>query len=61
MTLDPKVLAEFDQASQLVAETIPPLLYRLYVNLVDEGFTSEQAMDLVKSYLGGLRGSNQAG
>jgi len=49
--LNDKEIAQMDQAISLVSETLPPLWWNLYNNLVKEGFTPEQAFDLLKSYI----------
>lgn len=49
--IEPKQIAELDQALRLAADSMPPLWRRLYHNCVSEGFTEDQAMQLVKTFI----------
>jgi len=40
-----------DQGTEFVGEFFPPLLWKLYKGCVRKGFTSEQAIELTKTYL----------
>lgn len=49
--LDDKIRADFDQAKSTLAETFPPWWRELYVSCIREGFSEEESMDLVKTYI----------
>ena len=49
--INDKEIAKVDQDISLIAETFPPLWWNLYNNLVKEGFTPEQAIDLLKVHI----------
>ena len=49
--LDPKQISSFDQASSSIIETIPSFIRNLYLKFVEEGFSEQQSMELVKTYL----------
>ncbi len=49
-------LAALDQAGALLGDTLPPLWRRLYVGCLSEGFTEQQAMSLVETYIRGMTG-----
>ena len=49
--LDPKTQSDWDQQAATLAEMFPPLWRRLYNGLVCEGFTKEEAMALLKTYI----------
>jgi hypothetical protein len=49
--LDDKERAEFDQAQATLVETFPPLWRGLYRNCMEVGFSEEEAMELVKTYI----------
>jgi hypothetical protein len=51
--MTPEERAEFDQSSALVADSLPPMWWRLYTGLIKEGFTKEQAMELLKTFIAG--------
>jgi len=44
--LDAKLVSQIDQNTQTVVEVLPPLLRRLFVELVNQGFTDDQALRL---------------
>lgn len=52
-----KSLADFDQAAATMAESFPPLWRRLYVNLMAEGFSHADTMDLLKAYIMAMCGA----
>lgn len=56
--LDPKKRAEFDQARQTMLEVLPSLCFQLYQEFQKEGFTKEEAWELVKVYLANFGRSN---
>ena len=49
--LTPKQIADGDQAFKLLAETLPAFWRSIFVNLVSEGFSEEQSMELLKHYI----------
>ena len=49
--LDDKTRAAIDQAKAGAEEIFPPLWYGLYRRCVEEGFTEDQAIRLVKAYI----------
>jgi hypothetical protein len=49
--MDPKKVAEYDQASKLLVESIPPMAYALYESFIKEGFTEAQSFELCKTWL----------
>ncbi len=49
-------LAALDQAGALLGDTLPPLWRRLYLGCVGEGFTEQQAMSLVETYIIAMTG-----
>lgn len=57
--LDPKVMAEFDQSLEGFIETFPRLLWRFYKASMEQGFSEQQAMELTKVWLMGLRQISQ--
>lgn len=60
--MNPEELAKADQALAVVSNTIPPFLWRLYQNSVDQGFTEAQAFTITLTYLKGmLPNANQKG
>lgn len=46
-----KIIAAVDQASALVSDTLPTLVWQLHTALKEKGFTEEQAFELTKVYL----------
>ena len=42
---------ELDQAMAAICEFLPPVWRQLYVKLVEEQFTRQQAFELVKTYV----------
>lgn len=51
MTLNPKDVADFDQASKAIIDGFPVLWWGLYKGCVDQGFTEGQAIALVMTYI----------
>lgn len=49
--IDPKKIAETEQAVAAISESIPPLLWGLYQGLVGHGFTEAQPLFLTAEYL----------
>lgn len=49
--LDDKIKADFDQASALINETYPQLLWSFYDNLKTAGFSDLHALELTKVFL----------
>lgn len=52
---------ELEQGMTFVAESMPPLWRRLYLNLLKEGFETSQAMDILKTYIFGCAGGRGGG
>jgi hypothetical protein len=48
MTLNPKKSADLDQCLAFVGTDYPIMLRRMYLTFVVEGFTTAEALDLVK-------------
>ena len=46
-----KDLAELDQSISECINTFPVMWYGLYEGCVEKGFTKEQAIDLVKTFI----------
>ncbi len=49
--LNPGQRAELDQCEAALCEMLPSFWFSLYSSLTTAGFTSEQAMDLLKAYI----------
>ena len=49
--MDANEIHVFSQAATTIREQFIPMLYGFYKKLVAEGFTEEQAFDLVKAYM----------
>ena len=49
--LDPKKIAELDQAQKMIVETYPPLLGGLHKGFIETGFNEEQAFELILVYM----------
>lgn len=49
--MTPEEKASFDQSSALIADSFPPLWRRLYTGLIEEGFTKDEALELVKAFI----------
>ena len=49
--LDPKRQAEFDQGVEAMGEVFPAMWCKLFEKCKEEGFTEQQAFDLVKTYI----------
>ena len=49
--MTPKELAAMDQSLKLIVETFPPMWRQLYTNLINEGFTEQQAFELLKTFI----------
>lgn len=52
--LDPKMRADLDQAQAALVESVPPMLWGLFLEYRRVGFTEAQAMDLVKTQLAAM-------
>ena len=48
--LDPGKNAALDQAIENLVEILPPMLYRYYRALLQQGFTEEESMTLIVHY-----------
>ncbi len=48
--MDPKEIAAIDQATKMLADTVPPMLHSFYKACVKEGFTPDQAMQIILKY-----------
>lgn len=46
-----KIMANADQALSWIADTMPGIWRRMYDNLIKEGFTTTEALDIVKVYI----------
>ena len=49
--LDPKKQAEYEQGTAALIEMLPPLWRGLYIGCVEQGFTGQDALDLVRTYI----------
>jgi len=49
--IDDKMRADFDQGIAAMMELWPPMWRQLFDRLKEEGFTEQQAMDLLKTYI----------
>ena len=49
--LDPKQIAEWSQAVATLAEICPPMWWGLFKGCKEEGFTDDQAMQLVVAFM----------
>lgn len=49
--IDPAKRAELEQNLAMASEVYPCLWYSLYRSLIKEGFESNEALDLVKTYI----------
>ena len=49
--MSPKEQNEFDQASAAMADSLPPLFRRMFVNLNKEGFDQKQSMEILKTWI----------
>ncbi len=49
--LDPKTISDAEQASAMLAEVIPTILWGFYSNCVKEGFTRRQSFTLTRDLL----------
>ena len=49
--LDPRKQQEFEQAQAMLTETIPPMIWEMYVKFKQEGFREEQSMSLVIAFI----------
>lgn len=45
-----KLIAELDQAQELLMRTVPAMLFNYYQKLQDEGFTKNEAFVLTTNY-----------
>lgn len=43
-----------EQSSAMIAENMPPFWRRLYLNCKSEGFTEQQAMSILRTYIRAL-------
>lgn len=49
--IDPKKQAEFDQAEEYLVQQLPKLWFRMYRQLVSEGFLPSEAMQVLTAYI----------
>lgn len=49
--MNAKDVQNFDEVTTMMANSFPPYWWKLYSNLVKEGFSESQAMDLLKTYI----------
>lgn len=54
--MTPEEMQKMDQGMAMLADTMPPHWKRMFDNLVREGFTPEQSMAIVRTYVHGLAG-----
>lgn len=52
----PDELRRYDQTSALMADLLPPVWRRLFDNLTGLGFTEDQALSLVRTFVHGAAG-----
>lgn len=50
---------DIDQTAALIRDTMPSLWYGLYCRLQEEGFTEQQAMELLKTYVISSHGTHK--
>tara|TARA_Y100000034_G_scaffold124273_1_gene172213 strand:- start:860 stop:1045 length:186 start_codon:yes stop_codon:yes gene_type:complete len=50
-----KKIHDMDQATKMLVDTLPPMLYGFYARCVEEGFSDGQAMQIVLKYLENFR------
>lgn len=49
--IDPKIIAELDQAKAAIVELMPGLWRQLYLKCIEEGFSQEQSFAIIKTYI----------
>ena len=49
--MTPKELQEFEQGAASLAENLPPMFRRFFVNLNNEGFDQKQSMEILKTWI----------
>ncbi|MHA1942138.1 MAG: hypothetical protein ACW97P_10500 [Candidatus Hodarchaeales archaeon] len=54
--MHPKDLAKLDQTAKEVVETQVPMWRSLYLKCMEEGFSPQQSMELLKEFIRGLYG-----
>ena len=54
--MTPEELAKFDQEMKEISKTMPALWWSIYKECFNEGFSSDQAMDLLKTFMMSLLG-----
>lgn len=54
--MDPKRIADMDQALKMLADSLPPFLWSFKQELLNQGFKEEEASKLVAIYLFGACG-----
>ena len=57
--MNPDELAKFEQEMKEISKTMPALWWSIYKECLDEGFNPNQAMDLLKTFIMSLLGSNK--
>lgn len=48
---DPRARARADQALAAALDSLPPAWFRLYTNCILAGFSEQQAMEMVKTFI----------
>lgn len=56
--LDDKLRAELEQSQAALTEMLPPLWHGLYQGCVKEGFTPQEALRIVETYILATLGNN---
>ena len=56
--MEPEEVSKLDQGMAFLANSLPMTWRRMYLNLIEEGFTNQQAMELLKTYIHGSAGGN---
>jgi hypothetical protein len=46
-----KVISDIEQSGELLKQNLPPLWWGLFENCKNNGFTEQQAFELVKQYI----------
>lgn len=56
----PEESAKFDQSSAFIADSFPETWWRMFSNLKNKGFSEEQALDILKTYITAICSSARA-
>lgn len=49
--MNEKEQSDFEQSVAAIAESYPPMWRRMYLNLLSEGFSKDESMDLLKTFI----------